>query len=103
MEFRDLHANGDKPVDCAHGGSGSVGSALGRVLGKRDRSEDWRSFARDIGVDARWAAEQIQRFAANTPACLQAEIDALSPDNRSSGITTRLLAAITQRCDSITA
>ncbi|WP_420625155.1 HipA domain-containing protein [Candidatus Poriferisodalis sp.] len=71
--------------------------------GHGDRSEDWRHFARDIGVDARWAAEQIQRIAANTPACLQAEIDALSPDDRSSGITTRLLAAITQRCDSITA
>ncbi|WP_419944357.1 HipA domain-containing protein [Candidatus Poriferisodalis sp.] len=75
----------------------------GYHVGEGARIDDWQQFARATGVDPQWAASEVLRIARDTPAHLQAEMDALGAAARSSGTATRLLAAIIRRSESVLA
>lgn len=73
----------------------------GFEVGDGARLDDWRHLARTFRLSPDWAAEEVIRLARETPAHLLDEIDSLPAAARTSGTTTRLLSAITQRCQTI--
>ena len=75
----------------------------GYQAGDGARIADWQQLARDFGMDAHWAAAEVQRIALHTPAHLEAAIDALGEAVRSSGMPARLLDAVVLRSESVLA
>ena len=73
----------------------------GYQAGAGARADAWRDTATTLGADPDWAAAEVARIAARTPAVLMAEIDKLPAALRASGTPTRLLDALTQRSHAI--
>lgn len=75
----------------------------GYEVGLGARVDAWRDTAQTLGADPDWAAAEVARIAAETPAVLLAEIDKLPAALRASGAPTRLLDAVAQRSHAILA
>ncbi len=75
----------------------------GYEVGAGARIDAWRDTAQTLGADPDWAAAEVTRIAAETPAVLMAEIDKLPAALRASGAPTRLLDAVAQRSHAILA
>lgn len=75
----------------------------GYEVGLGARVDAWRDTAQTLGADPDWAAAEVARIAAETPAVLMTEIDKLPAALRASGAPTRLLDAVAQRSHAILA